>query len=83
MQELKVGDAATYRRNCDDTLVSGIVEVVYYKGDPNTSAYLFLNASLRDETVAYRLGLIPEDEVRVGHYVTIGSSRVIPQETVT
>lgn len=80
MQEFKVGDAATYRRNCDDTLVSGIVEVVYYKGGSNTN--VFLNASLRDETVAYRLALSPEDEVRVGHPVTIGASRVIPQETV-
>ena len=78
----QVGDRVSYRRNCDGTLVSGVVKALHVRSDVRNTR-LFRNNQLVDETIAYGLDLNPEDEVRVGHYVTIGSSRVITQETVT
>lgn len=78
----QVGDRVSYRRNCDSTLVSGVVKALYVRSDVRNTR-LFRNDQLVDETIAYGLDLSPEDKVRVGHYVTIGASRVIPQGTVT
>ena len=63
------GDTVLYTRHTDGTTVRGVVAEVC------TNSSLF-HSQLTEEDVAYRLDLSLVDEVRVGHPVTVGHSRV-------
>lgn len=68
------GDPVQYTRHADGTTVRGVVKYVLSRPQHPD----LFHSQLAEEDVAYRLDLSLVDEVRVGHPVTIGHSRVKP-----
>jgi hypothetical protein len=67
-----IGDSVEYTRHADGTLVRGVVKYVLSRSHHPDQ----FHSQVAEEDVAYRLDLSLVDEVRVGHPVTIGHSRV-------
>ena len=66
------GDIVQYTRRTDGALVRGVVKYVVSRSHHPDQ----FHSQLAEEEVAYRLDLSLLDEVRIGHPVTIGHSRV-------
>ena len=67
-----LGDTVQYTRRTDGTPVRGVVKFILSRPQHPD----LFHSQLAEEDVAYRLDLSLVDEVRVGHPVTIGHSRV-------